>query len=123
MRVPKTIKLFINGAFPRTESGRSFAFPATDGSTYANLCDATRKDLREDPRWLSIRKGAEDAAEGPLHPPGEFPAINGNDKLRQWIKGNVRDQRQAGYVTAAVTLPLGRKGNGCPASTVTGVAA
>jgi len=46
MRVPKTIKLFINGAFPRTESGRSFAFPATDGSLYANLCDATRKDLR-----------------------------------------------------------------------------
>jgi sulfite reductase (ferredoxin) len=68
---------------------------------------ATRKELREDPRWLSMLKGAEDAAEGPLHPPGEFPSINGNEKLRQWIKGNVRDQRQAGYVTAAVTLPLG----------------
>jgi acyl-CoA reductase-like NAD-dependent aldehyde dehydrogenase len=46
MRVPKTIKLFVNGAFPRTESGRAFAFKAADGSHYANLCDATRKDLR-----------------------------------------------------------------------------
>lgn len=46
MRVPKTIKLFINGAFPRTESGKSFAFHAADNSLYANLCDATRKDLR-----------------------------------------------------------------------------
>ncbi|MGZ3650904.1 MAG: aldehyde dehydrogenase family protein [Bdellovibrionota bacterium] len=46
MRVPKTIKLYINGAFPRTESGRSFGVPATDGALYANLCDATRKDLR-----------------------------------------------------------------------------
>ncbi|HEY8279914.1 MAG TPA: aldehyde dehydrogenase family protein [Bdellovibrionota bacterium] len=46
MRVPKTIKLFINGAFPRTESGRSFSFNGADGSLYANLCDATRKDLR-----------------------------------------------------------------------------
>jgi acyl-CoA reductase-like NAD-dependent aldehyde dehydrogenase len=46
MRVPKTIKLYINGAFPRTESGRSFSFPAKDGSLYANLCDSTRKDLR-----------------------------------------------------------------------------
>lgn len=46
MRVPKTIKLFINGAFPRTESGRSYAMHAADGSLYANLCDGTRKDLR-----------------------------------------------------------------------------
>src|SRR4051812_4874711 len=46
MRVPKTIKLYINGAFPRTESGRSFAVSAKDGSLYANLCDSTRKDLR-----------------------------------------------------------------------------
>lgn len=46
MRVPKTIKLFINGQFPRTESGKSFPFPAKSGGVYANLCDSTRKDLR-----------------------------------------------------------------------------
>jgi acyl-CoA reductase-like NAD-dependent aldehyde dehydrogenase len=46
MRIPKTIKLYINGAFPRTESGRSFSLNAADGALYANLCDSTRKDLR-----------------------------------------------------------------------------
>ncbi len=46
MRVPKTIKLYINGAFPRTESGRSFAVNTSKGELYANLCDSTRKDLR-----------------------------------------------------------------------------
>ncbi len=66
-----------------------------------------RKELRPDPRWTDMLKDAEQAAEGPLHPPGELPAVNGDEKLRAWIKGNVRDQRQAGYVTAAVTLPLG----------------
>jgi acyl-CoA reductase-like NAD-dependent aldehyde dehydrogenase len=46
MRVPKTIKLYINGQFPRTESGKSFPFNAQSGGVYANLCDSTRKDLR-----------------------------------------------------------------------------
>jgi sulfite reductase (ferredoxin) len=68
---------------------------------------ATRKELREDPRWLDRLKDAEQAAEGPLKPPGEYPALDDNEPLRQWIKGNVRDQRQPGYVTCAVTLPLG----------------
>jgi len=68
---------------------------------------ATRKELREDARWHDMLKGAEAAAEGPLKPPGTLPAVNGNEKLRQWIKSNVRDQRQAGYVMATVTLPLG----------------
>ena len=67
----------------------------------------TRKELREDPRWLEMLKGFEKTAEGPLRPPGELPKLNGNDKLNQWVRGNVRDQRQAGYVTCAVTLPLG----------------
>ena len=67
----------------------------------------TRQELREDPRWLEMLKGFEKTAEGPLRPPGEMPKLNGNDKLNQWVRGNVRDQRQAGYVTCAVTLPLG----------------
>ncbi|MGA3008377.1 MAG: nitrite/sulfite reductase, partial [Opitutaceae bacterium] len=68
---------------------------------------ATRKELREDPRWLNMLPGLEEAGEGPLRPPGELPAVNGDEKLRHWIKDNVRDQRQAGYATAAVALPLG----------------
>ncbi|MEN7342543.1 MAG: aldehyde dehydrogenase, partial [Pseudomonadota bacterium] len=40
--VPKTYKLFIGGQFPRTESGRYFAF----GDTRVNVCLASRKDAR-----------------------------------------------------------------------------
>lgn len=49
MRIPvlKTYKLFINGAFPRSESGRSFTFSDSDGAHIANLCRASRKDLRD----------------------------------------------------------------------------
>jgi sulfite reductase (ferredoxin) len=68
---------------------------------------AARKELREDPRWLKMLKGAEHEAEGPLHPPGQLPAPTGDEKLGWWVRSNVRDQRQAGYATAAVTLPLG----------------
>jgi acyl-CoA reductase-like NAD-dependent aldehyde dehydrogenase len=47
LRVAKTIKLFINGEFPRTESGRSFpVYYAKGKKLYANLCLASRKDLR-----------------------------------------------------------------------------
>jgi acyl-CoA reductase-like NAD-dependent aldehyde dehydrogenase len=47
LRVPKTIKLFIGGEFPRTESGRSFdVFSKKGKKLYAHLCLASRKDLR-----------------------------------------------------------------------------
>ncbi|MBC8403810.1 MAG: aldehyde dehydrogenase family protein [Planctomycetes bacterium] len=42
----KTFKLFINGAFPRTESGRTMIVNAADGAAIAHLCLASRKDLR-----------------------------------------------------------------------------
>lgn len=45
--VQKTYKLFIGGAFPRSESGRTFAVLATDGSLIANVASASRKDLRD----------------------------------------------------------------------------
>jgi acyl-CoA reductase-like NAD-dependent aldehyde dehydrogenase len=47
LNVTKTFKLFIGGAFPRSESGRSMEVNAEDGSIYAHLCHASRKDLRD----------------------------------------------------------------------------
>jgi acyl-CoA reductase-like NAD-dependent aldehyde dehydrogenase len=44
--VLKTYKLFINGAFPRTESGRTLAVEDSKGHLLAHLCHASRKDLR-----------------------------------------------------------------------------
>ena len=45
--VQKTYKLFIGGAFPRSESGRTFPVSAPDGSLIANVASASRKDLRD----------------------------------------------------------------------------
>jgi acyl-CoA reductase-like NAD-dependent aldehyde dehydrogenase len=45
--VLKTYKLFINGAFPRTESGRSLPIENSAGQVVAHLCHASRKDLRD----------------------------------------------------------------------------
>lgn len=45
--VKKTYKLFINGAFPRTESGRTYEVKSAKGVFIANPCLASRKDLRD----------------------------------------------------------------------------
>jgi acyl-CoA reductase-like NAD-dependent aldehyde dehydrogenase len=45
--VRKTYKLYIGGAFPRSESGRSYVVNAASGDPIANACRASRKDLRE----------------------------------------------------------------------------
>ncbi len=45
--VQKTYKLFIGGAFPRSESGRTFALLARNRSLIANVAQASRKDLRD----------------------------------------------------------------------------
>lgn len=47
IEVWKTYKLYIGGAFPRTESGRSYLVSAADGTPVANACRASRKDLRD----------------------------------------------------------------------------
>lgn len=44
--VLKTYKLFIGGQFPRTESGRSYKVVNKKGEAVANMCLASRKDLR-----------------------------------------------------------------------------
>ncbi len=45
--VMKTYKLYIDGKFPRTESGRYYILKNSDGDTIANVCKSSRKDFRE----------------------------------------------------------------------------
>lgn len=47
LNVTKTYKLFVGGAFPRSESGRSLAVVGRDGEVFAHVSHASRKDLRE----------------------------------------------------------------------------
>lgn len=45
--VKKTYKLLVNGAFPRSESGRSYEVSSARGDFLANVAQASRKDLRD----------------------------------------------------------------------------
>jgi acyl-CoA reductase-like NAD-dependent aldehyde dehydrogenase len=45
--VRKTYKLLINGAFPRSESGRSYEVTSSSGDFLANAAQGSRKDLRD----------------------------------------------------------------------------
>lgn len=45
--VRKTYKLYIGGAFPRSESGRTYRIDGADGGFLANAARASRKDVRD----------------------------------------------------------------------------
>jgi acyl-CoA reductase-like NAD-dependent aldehyde dehydrogenase len=47
LSVRKTHKLFIGGAFPRSESGRSYEVFDSNGTFLANMSKASRKDARD----------------------------------------------------------------------------
>jgi len=47
LRVRKTYKLYVNGAFVRSESGRSYKVCAADGQFLAHAAWASRKDVRD----------------------------------------------------------------------------
>jgi len=44
--VTKTLKLYVNGQFPRSESGRTLAIPGSNGGT-VHIARASRKDVRD----------------------------------------------------------------------------
>ena len=46
LNIRKTYKLYINGEFPRTESGRSYPVRSQGGDLIANASRGSRKDLR-----------------------------------------------------------------------------
>lgn len=55
VEVRKTHKLFIGGAFPRSESGRTYEVANTRGEFLANIAKASRKDARD--AVISARTG------------------------------------------------------------------
>lgn len=59
LKIAKTIKLFIGGEFPRTESGRSVpVYLAKNKKIYAHVCKASRKDFRN---AVTAAQGAQSA--------------------------------------------------------------
>jgi acyl-CoA reductase-like NAD-dependent aldehyde dehydrogenase len=47
VEVAKTLKLYVNGAFPRSESGRTIAVKDARGNIVAHASHSSRKDLRD----------------------------------------------------------------------------
>jgi sulfite reductase (ferredoxin) len=81
---------------------------------FRELVREERKILPFDPRWKEYIADALKSQEAPLRPGGELPALvtiqnlNGaSAKFERWVKFNTRPQRQPGYVTVTVALPLG----------------
>ena len=66
-----------------------------------------RDRLPPDPRWKQyLDEALADAGEESLQPDGDL-SESGSPEFRQWLKTNVRPQRQRGFVVATVSLPLG----------------
>ncbi len=47
LQIPKTYKQFIGGAFPRSESGRTYRVTSAEGEFVANAAQSSRKDARD----------------------------------------------------------------------------
>ncbi len=65
-----------------------------------------RKNLPYDPRWTEYLEGVEKPQEEPLKPSGELVPL-GSEAYQRWLKTNIRPQKQTGYVTVTVALPIG----------------
>jgi len=101
--VRKTYKLYIGGAFPRSESGRSYAISAANGEPLANACRASRKDLRDAVR--AARKAAQPWADKTAMNRGQvlYRAAEMLDGRRQQFIAELGGGRRAGReVDAAV---------------------
>jgi sulfite reductase (ferredoxin) len=86
---------------------------------FRELVFEERKLLPFDPRWTEyIEQACAEFQEAPLKPssaenvgPSQLITIgnlNGDsENFKRWLKFNIRPQRQAGYVTVDIALPLG----------------
>lgn len=65
-----------------------------------------RKKIKPDPRWNSFLKDLNQFDEKSLRDGGEIKKEGSPDYL-QWLKNNIRPQRQKGYSVVTIALPLG----------------
>lgn len=108
--IAKTYKLFINGAFPRSESGRSLPIVNAKGDVLSHISHASRKDLRD----------AVEAARAALTKWANATAYNRGQvmyRMAEMMEGK-RDE-----LAAAIMDPAMRDAKGKLAPKVTSVAA
>ncbi len=76
---------------------------------FKRLVEEERGRLPADPRWeLELAEATAAHEDEPLKSPSELVLPAGaSEAMRRWLNANVRPQKQRGYSTAAVLLPLG----------------
>ena len=76
---------------------------------FRRLVEEERSRLSVDSRWESELKDALGSLwDEPLRPPSELTLVDDAEAgLRKWLKDNVHPQRQQGYSTVEIFLPLG----------------
>lgn len=70
VEILKTYKLYIDGKFPRTESGRYFKLTGDGNRVLANICRASRKDFRDS--VVAARKAQSDWAKKTAYNKGQI---------------------------------------------------
>src|ERR1044071_5604066 len=66
-----------------------------------------RATLENDPRWTEYLSEIHDLEEKPLRPSQPLADTLQTASFQRWYKTNIFHQKQQGYATATVTLPLG----------------
>ena len=73
---------------------------------FTRLVEEERKILPHDDRWTAYLPDIARFDEVPIKPASPLD-VEGSDEFRRWAATNVYAQRQEGYATATVALPLG----------------
>ena len=74
---------------------------------FKRLVTEERATLPHDPRWTAYLSDIHVLDEKPLRPATPLVDAPQTDSFQRWYKTNIFKQKQEGYVTATITLPLG----------------
>jgi len=96
LSISKTYKLYINGKFKRTESGRSLVIKNSKGDIAAHICNGSRKDLRD---------AVEAAKQASFNWSGLTPYLRGQIlyRMAEMLEGRREEFISAIQVTGPVT--------------------
>ncbi|MAU01749.1 MAG: sulfite reductase [Anaerolineaceae bacterium] len=74
---------------------------------FRRLVAEEREILPYDPRWTAYLDDLPNYSETPARPPIRLEDFNATEEYKNWQRTNVYWQRQPGYATVTVNLPLG----------------
>ncbi len=74
---------------------------------FRRLVDEERKTLPYDERWTTYLQDVPNYKEAPIRPAAALNGVEKPEGFDAWYASNVYQQRQAGYVTVTINLPLG----------------